>query len=122
MAPVIISNMVQVAVQTCGAVTLPVKITVPVIIRNMVQIFGVVTLPVLKVLIHPAGGPLGKAGTHLGDGEICGVGALNLRGASAMLQRGQKSRCTSYRSAQRRRIVAVHDIKWIHASCRRRKS
>ena len=64
-------------------------------VQVAVPIFGAVTLLVLKVLIHPAGGPLGTAGTHLGDGEICGVGALNLRGASAMLQRGQKSRCTT---------------------------
>ena len=50
----------------------------PVIIRNMVQIFGVVTLPVLKVLIHPAGGPLGRAAIRLeGVGEISGVGSLN---------------------------------------------
>jgi len=78
MAPVIIRNMVQVVVQTCGAVTLPVKIRVPVIIRNMVQIFGAVTLPALKVLIHPAGGPLGRAAIRLeGVGEISGVGSLN---------------------------------------------
>ena len=78
MDPVIIRNMALAAVPIFGVVTLPVKITVPVIIRNMVQIFGVVTLPVLKVLIHPAGGPLGRAAIRLeGVGEISGVGSLN---------------------------------------------
>jgi hypothetical protein len=50
--PVIIRNMIKISTS---------KITVLVIIRNMVQItvqiFEAVTLPVLKVVIHPAGGP-----------------------------------------------------------------
>src|SRR6516164_7749787 len=82
MAPVIIRNMVQVAVQTWGAATLPVKIMAPVIIRNMVQvvvqIFGAVTLPVLKVLIRPAAGLLDKAAIHQkGGGEISDIGDLD---------------------------------------------
>ena len=72
MAPVIISNMVQVAVQTCGAVTLPA-------VRALTRLVGrALTRPVWRALTRPAAGLLDKAGIHQkGGGEISGVGDLD---------------------------------------------
>lgn len=78
--PVIILNMAPVVVQIFGVVTLPVlKVLIhPAGGPLVVQIFGVVTLTMLKVLIHPAEGPLGRGAIRLeGVGEISGVGSLD---------------------------------------------
>jgi hypothetical protein len=54
----------------------------PVTIRNVVQVavqsYGAATLPVVRALTRPATGLLDKAGIHRkGGGEISGVGDLD---------------------------------------------